>query len=72
MTVWNLTICRHSDGGKLTFADRIPFKLLCLPSLRVRRYYSLCQQPPVPHLVGCNVICESDQTVACGFFSLSF
>ena len=23
MTVWNLTICRHSDGGKLTFVGRI-------------------------------------------------
>ena len=28
MTVWNLTICRHSDGGKLTFADRIRILLI--------------------------------------------
>lgn len=29
MTVWNLTICRHSDGGKLTFVGRILLQARC-------------------------------------------
>ena len=30
MTVWNLTICRHSEGGKMTNVVRILLQARCI------------------------------------------